>query len=96
MLNQVLSEIELSKNGLNLNELSHKLDIDRSALSGMIQFWVRKGRLVDDDMEEAETCSIAGGSCGASCSGTDSCAFVMEMPRSYSLANLQERKNDRI
>jgi len=85
MLNQVLNEIKNSKNGLNLNELSRKLDVDRSALDGMIQFWVQKGRLVDEDAEEANSCPTSGGSCGASCSGPEGCAFVMEMPKSYSI-----------
>ena len=95
MLNQVLHEIELSQNGLNLNELSRKLDIDRSALDGMIQFWVQKGRLIDDASAESTTCATET-SCGASCSGESACPFVMEMPKSYSLSNLQERNNDKI
>jgi len=91
MLNQVLKEIQNSKNGLNLNELSHKLNTDRSALNGMIQFWVRKGRLVDDDTEEVASCSSdVHGSCGSSCPGADSCPFVMEMPKSYSLKDIQK------
>ncbi len=85
MLNQVLNEISSSKNGLNLNELSHKLDIDRSALNGMIEFWVQKGRLVNDDAIEENSCSPERGGCGASCSGVDGCSFVMEMPKTYSL-----------
>ncbi|MBT3322921.1 MAG: hypothetical protein HN392_11620 [Anaerolineae bacterium] len=89
MLKKVLIEIENSKNGLNLNELSHKLNLDRSALNGMIEFWVQKGRLVDDDAEEAISCSS---SCGSSCSSDDGlgCSFVMEMPKTYSL-----RKSDK-
>ena len=95
MLNQVLNEISTSKNGLNLNDLSRKLDIDRSALNGMIQFWVQKGRLVDDDAAEANSCTTESGSCALSCtSGESGCPFVMEMPKSYSLTNLQERNND--
>lgn len=98
MLNQVLSEIKLAKNGLNLGDLSHKLGIERSALDGMIQFWVQKGRLIDDNAAEAETCSTTSGGCSASasCTGPDTCPFVMKMPKSYSLANSQERNNDRI
>jgi hypothetical protein len=85
MLNQVLNEIKNSKNGINLRELSRKLNIEQGALNGMIQFWVQKGRLVDDDAAEVDSCSIASGSCGSSCSCPDSCPFVMEMPKSYSL-----------
>ena len=84
MLNQVLNEIKNSKYGLNLNELSHKLDIDRSALDGMIQFWVQKGRLIDDDATEAKTCPTSA-SCSTSCSGASACPFMMEMPKTYSI-----------
>ena len=85
MLNQVLTEIENSKNGLSLNELSLKLDIDPSALSGMIEFWVQKGRFIDDDVAEKDFCATENGSCGSSCKGMDDCSFVMEMPKTYSI-----------
>jgi len=86
MLTQVLLEIKSAQNSLNLSELSHKLDIDRSALDGMIQFWVRKGRLRDDDAELAavmSTCSPS--SCGGSCAGMAVCPFVAKMPKTYSI-----------
>ncbi len=88
MLNQVLNEIKLAKNGLNLNDLSRKLNIERSALKGMIQFWVQKGRLIDDDAAESETCATAD-ICGKSCSGESTCAFVIEMPKTYSIRKNQ-------
>jgi len=86
MLTQVLLEIKSAQNSLNLNELSHKLDIDRSALDGMIQFWVRKGRLRDDNADfaaMASTCSPL--SCGGSCAGVAVCPFVAKMPKTYSI-----------
>ncbi len=90
MLNQVLNEIKLAKNGLNLNDLSRKLNIERSALKGMIQFWVQKGRLIDDDAAESETCATAKScSLSSSCPGLGSCPFVMEMPKSYSIRKNQ-------
>ena len=94
MLNQVLKEIENTKHGLNLNELSRKLDIDRGTLDGMIQFWVQKGRLVDDDAQ-ADSCTTDGvGSCGSSCSGTDDCSFVAKMPKTYSISMPKESDRD--
>jgi len=86
MLTQVLLEIKSAQNSLNLSELSRKLDIDRSALDGMIQFWVRKGRLRDDDADLAvmtSTCSPP--SCGGSCAGMAVCPFVAKMPKTYSI-----------
>ena len=87
MLNQVLQEIETAQSALNLGDLSRKLGIERSALDGMIQFWVRKGHLVDDAGAETQAgavCSI--GSCGASCRGTSNCAFVAKVPKTYSIS----------
>ncbi|MCK4489654.1 MAG: hypothetical protein KAU23_05305 [Anaerolineales bacterium] len=92
MLTQVLLEIESAHNSLNLSELSHKLDIDRSALDGMIQFWVRKGKLRDDDADLAavmSTCSPP--SCGGSCAGMATCPFIAKMPKTYSIPS---QKND--
>jgi hypothetical protein len=43
MLNKVLDEISGSKGTINLNDLSHKLQIEHSALQGMIAYWVKKG-----------------------------------------------------
>ena len=87
MLDQVLQEIETAQSAQNLGDLSRKLGIERSALDGMIQFWMRKGRLIDDDAVETQVravCSI--GSCGASCTGTSNCAFVAKMPKTYSIS----------
>ena len=86
MLWKVLHEVEAAKAPLDLNELSRRLDVDRSVLDGMIQFWVRKGRLVDD-AAGATTASVvcATHTCGGSCSGPQGCPFTMKMPRTISL-----------
>ena len=87
MLNQVLQEIETTQSALSLGDLSRKLGIERSALDGMIQFWVLKGRLVDDDAAETQAGTVCPiGSCGASCRGTSNCAFVVKMPKTYSIS----------
>jgi len=71
MLNQVLHEIENARGPLTVNELSRKLGIDPAALEGMIEFWVRKGRLqVENDQTSGASCA-----CG---SGGSSCAPVSE------------------
>jgi hypothetical protein len=86
MLNQVLQEIESTQGTLTLNDLSRKLGIERGVLDGMIQFWVRKGRLLDEDaVDSAASLECSGGSCGASCVGLAECAFVAKMPKTYSL-----------
>lgn len=86
MLYRILQEIESAKGSVNLNELSHKLGVERGALEGMIQFWVRKGRLRDDSQPaEIPLSSCTSGGCGSSCSGPQGCPFVMQLPKTYTL-----------
>lgn len=89
MLQQVLHEVKAAKGAINLNELARQLGIDRSALDGMIEFWVRKGRLKADDLAPAEP-HAACSSCAGSCPGPQGCPFVLTMPRTYSL-NVQPK-----
>jgi hypothetical protein len=86
MLYQVLEEIEQARGPVLINELSRKLNLDPGVLRGMIQFWVRKGRLCDDDALAGEGQVCAGGGCGDSCSGMANCSFVAKMPKTYSVS----------
>jgi len=90
MLQQILAEIRAATGPVDLNELARRMNVERSALDGMIQFWIRKGRLQETDIYTdvpTEVCSS--GSCGGSCPGPKGCPFVMPLPRSYSI-KLQE------
>lgn len=87
MLWKVLHEVEKAQEPLDLNELSRRLNIDRSALDGMIQFWVRKGRLMDDGSMGCATFACTNRGCGG-CAGGQSCPFTMTMPRTLSLIQL--------
>lgn len=86
MLWKVLHEVESARPPLDLNELSRRLDVDRGTLDGMIQFWVRKGRLVDNAASNAgqSTAACAAHGCGG-CGGAQGCPFPMQMPRTISL-----------
>lgn len=88
MLYQVLEEIEQAQGPVLLSELSRKLDIDAGTLAGMIQFWVRKGRLRDDDAATADEIACVG-TCGSSCGGLSGCAFVVKLPKTYSVPAAQ-------
>jgi len=95
MLNQVLTEITNADEPISLTVLSHKLGIEPGALEGMLAYWVRKGKLRDDDAEDASACHTGSvGSCGSTCTGTETCSFVARMPKSYSLP--VKRKDDEL
>jgi hypothetical protein len=86
MLQQVLEELKAAKGPVSLDALAHKLGVERSALEGMIQFWIRKGRIKDDILESESPHDVCDSVCStSSCSGPKDCAFVMSMPRTYSL-----------
>jgi predicted transcriptional regulator len=57
MLTQVLKEIVNSRGGIRMKELSRKMGVEESALEGMVEYWVHKGRirrLSGDDLLCAE------------------------------------------
>ncbi|HQY90066.1 MAG: FeoC-like transcriptional regulator [Caldilinea sp.] len=89
MLWKILHEIEAAQGPLDLNELSRRLDVDRSVLDGMIQFWVRKGRLVDDASVAGQATTVcASHTCGRNCPSSPACPFTMKLPRTISLIPL--------
>lgn len=45
MLSRILEEFEQTGGPATLTEMSRRLDVERSALEGMLQFLVRKGKL---------------------------------------------------
>lgn len=88
MLRQVLQELESARGLVSLDDVSRKLGVERSALDGMVDFWVRKGRLRADYLT-AGTGSCAGDTCGAFCSscplaeGVNSCRLSMHIQKAY-------------
>ena len=86
MLQQILEEVRLADSTVNLNELSRKLGIERSALKGMIGYLVQKSKLQDDDESLAGVATVCDGSiCGGSCPGSQHCPFAAKMPPTFSL-----------
>lgn len=76
---------------MNLTDLADKLDLEQSALEGMIAFWVRKGRLKENESgsETLEArCKVS--TCARSCPGPRDCHFALKIPRTYSLTLLEE------
>lgn len=83
MLREVLHAIETADGPVHVATLSQRLGIERTALEGMIAYWVRKGRL-----QESEAAAVSAPSCnhcGPSCAGVHDCPFVARMPKSYTV-----------
>ena len=79
MLAQIIDEFKRADGLLDLNELSRRLGVERSALEGMLQLLVRQGKLreIGSDMEAC-----------AHCTGRLGCASVQlgnVMGRAYEL-----------
>lgn len=76
-LRQVLTIFETAHGALSLPQVARELDISLERLDGMIQYWVRKGKI--RNCLTAQQC----GSCGFG----DACPFVVDMPRIYELVD---------
>jgi hypothetical protein len=76
-LRQVLTILEQADGALSLAHVARKLGISTARLEGMLQYWVRRGRIreVVDSSSGCTGCGVVG-----------ECPFVMELPRSYELA----------
>ena len=59
MLSRIIDEFRKSSGLLDLNELSRRLGVDKSALDGMFQLMVRQGKLreVGPDTEACTHCA---------------------------------------
>jgi len=81
VLKQVLQHFEIRAGAVSLAQMARDLDIDTATLEGMIDYWVRRGRL-----------RASGGSVQAcsACGVRSGCAFVSKMPRFYELVNSDE------
>jgi hypothetical protein len=78
-LREVLRAFESARGPLSLNDIARDLDITPGMLDGMIDYWVRKGKIRP---------AVSGPSCAAcsSCASAKSCCtYAPNMPRSYVL-----------
>jgi hypothetical protein len=88
MLRELLRLIEATDGPITVSELSRQLNVAPGVIEGMLDHWVRKGRLVVSG-GAATACCAMGGGCG-SCAGVVDCPFVARMPRSFSVVQLNE------
>ncbi len=79
-LRQVLQAFEEARAPRTLSQLARELDLPPGMLEGMIDHWVRKGRLRETGSGPA--CTTCGRSAG--------CPFIAKMPRSFELVTGDE------
>ncbi len=73
-LQQVLNRFSDQSAPLSLRALAHEMQLEPGVLHGMLEYWVRKGKLreVGSGGESCTTCGIKG-----------ACPFVVHLPRYY-------------
>jgi hypothetical protein len=78
MLNIVLDAVDRHNQPVNLQTLSSELEIDAGALEGMLDFWVRKGK-VAKRTPAAPDCTL----CSTLCSADSACPLLAALPVTY-------------
>lgn len=81
MLRELLRLVETAEGPISLAELGRQLGVAPAVLEGMLDHWVRKGRLTVSG-GAAAACGSCAGHCG-SCAGAVNCPFVARLPKSY-------------
>ena len=83
MLRQVLEAIEETDGAVSVQTLSRRLALDPGVVAGLVEFWVRKGRLrVVADPLPLAGCpgSGCGGGCGGDCAQAGGCPLAALTP----------------
>lgn len=95
MLSLVLREMQRSKEPISITALSEKMNIDRSALEGMLDYLSHKGRVIKECSQDEELAKITMCmSCGKNCPGSVQCPFAIKMPKKYSVNPSEEELDD--
>ncbi len=85
MLERLLASIRANNGPVSFDDLSKRLQVERSALEPMLELLVRKG-LLTEWTDGAAAVACRSGSCGTSCSGMPGCPFVAGgMPRTLQI-----------
>jgi hypothetical protein len=83
-LRQVLTAFEQTDQPLSLAQLAQQVGASPEMVDGMIQHWVRKGKLREN--VDNTSCDAASRTCSCG-TGQSGCPFIMLMPRSYELVS---------
>ena len=74
-LSRFLTVFEEAQGALSIQALAASLDVSQARVEGMVEYWVRKGRIRKSN-------SLT--DCG-SCSDSGDCVFVIDLPTTYEL-----------
>ena len=86
VLDTLLAELRTVRGPIRSADLADRVGVSESALSGMIDVLVAKGRLSPAENPGAgEAVACSGGACGSACVGLDQCAFIAYVPSTYTL-----------
>jgi len=77
-LREVLNRFDGQSVPVSINQMAREMSLEPGVLQGMIDYWVRKGKLRE--------ISGSGDSC-VTCGVKSACPFIVAMPRYYELAN---------
>ncbi len=73
MLQEILTEIEAADHAISIPALAKKMQVEESALRGMINFLVRKGRLSPNQTEQPSLPVECDGFVCRCCPGGNTC-----------------------
>lgn len=76
-LREVLNQFEVQREPVSVRAMARHMEINPNVLQGMIDYWVRKGKL--------RATSSSGEMC-TTCGDQPTCPFVVHMPDYYELA----------
>lgn len=77
-LKQVLNHFAEQSEPMSISKLAQDMQLNPGVLYGMIDYWVRKGKLreVNSTSQACNTCGIKSG-----------CPFIVAMPRYFEIVN---------
>ena len=90
-LYSVINTIREANRPMSMEQLAYELKIDRTALEGMIDFWLKKGRLREVGPTAGTICEVTGCST-CSVSGPMSCPMVVHDPKRYEIVIQPDRE----
>ncbi|NSW54258.1 MAG: helix-turn-helix domain-containing protein [Anaerolineae bacterium] len=87
MLTRILEEIRAAQGPLSLRDLSRRLDVQPSALQGMLTQLLRMGKLeIEQEMPADASCTSCSG-----CAGVQDCPFLFHSPQRFRIAEHRPR-----